>query len=72
MDVHVHDKTQTSPHVMACAIKPVYKGHSTYPENVFLNEQLPFIYRFKYMQSSLMENMKLSFIDTNLPYRCAP
>jgi len=47
MDVSVHDKTQTSPHVMACAVKPVYKGHSTYPENVVLNEQLPFIYRFK-------------------------
>ena len=47
MDVPVDDKTQTSSHVMACAVKPVNKEHSTYPENVVLNEQLPFIYRFK-------------------------
>lgn len=47
MDVPLHDKTPKSPHVMACAVKPVYKGHSTFPENVILNEQFPFIYRFK-------------------------
>ena len=53
-------------------VKPVYKEHSRVPKNVPFMSSCPLYTGSNYIQCSLMEKMRLSFIDSDLFYMEVP
>jgi hypothetical protein len=51
--------------------KPVYKGHSREPEMLSSINSCPLYTGFIYMHYLLIGKMRLSLIDSDLPYRGA-
>jgi hypothetical protein len=54
-----------------CTVKPEYKSHSRESANVAFMSSFPLYTGLNYMHYSLMEKMRLSFIDSDLLYRGA-
>ena len=52
-------------------VKPVYKGHSSEHDNVAFMSSCPLYTGKNYMHYSLMGEMRLPFIDSDLLYKGA-